>query len=72
MSEMSEPLDTCEESSNREWNQPKKMKFLTAECQIQQRSTRIKGAGDLKSTLTSKMEMWSLEFAQLVFCFALV
>ena len=32
----------------------------------------MKGVGDLKSTLTSDMEMQSLEFAQLVFGLALV
>jgi hypothetical protein len=30
-----------------------------------------KGVGDLKTALTSGMEMQSLEFAQLVFCLAL-
>ena len=35
-------------------------------------STKLKGVGDLKSTLTSDMEMQSLEFAQLVFGLALV
>ena len=29
------------------------------------------GVGDLKTALTSDMEMWSLEFAQLVSCLAL-
>lgn len=35
-------------------------------------STKLKGVGDLKSALTSDMEMLSLEFAQLVFSLALV
>ena len=60
-------------AANREWNQPKRTKFVAAGCQIcQQQSTRMKGVGDLKSTLTLDMEMRSLEFAQLVFGLALV
>ena len=35
-------------------------------------STKLKEVGYLKSTLTSDMEMQSLEFAQLVFSLALV
>ena len=35
-------------------------------------STKLNGVGDLKSILTSDMEMQSLEFAQLVFSLALV
>ena len=35
-------------------------------------STKLKGIGDLKSALTSDVEMQSLEFAQLVFGLALV
>jgi hypothetical protein len=35
-------------------------------------STKIKGLGDLKSALTSDMEVQSLEFAQLDFGLALV
>jgi hypothetical protein len=36
------------------------------------KSTKIKkGVGNLKTTLTSDMEMQSLEFAQLVSCLAL-
>ena len=35
-------------------------------------STKLKGAGDLKTALTSDIEMQSLEFAQLVFGLALV
>ena len=60
-------------AANREWNQPKRMKFVAAECQIcQQQSTRMKGVGDVKSALISDMETWSLKFVQLVFCLALV
>jgi hypothetical protein len=37
-------------AANWEWNQLKGTKFVTGECQIcQQQSTRMKGAGDLKS-----------------------
>ena len=35
-------------------------------------STKLEGCGDLKSILTSDMEMQSLEFAQMVFSLALV
>ena len=35
-------------------------------------STKLKGIGDLKSVLTSDMELQSLEFAQLVFGLVLV
>ena len=35
-------------------------------------STKMKGVGDLKSTLTSDIELQSLELAQLVFGLALV
>ena len=35
-------------------------------------STKMKGAGDLKSALTSDMEMQSLESAELAFGFVLV
>jgi hypothetical protein len=43
--------------ANREWNQLKRMKFVTAECQIcQQQSTRMKGARVLKTTLALNME----------------
>jgi hypothetical protein len=60
-------------AANREWNEPKRIKFVAAECQIcQQQSTRMKGVGDLKSTLTSDTGTRSLEFAQLVSCLALV
>ena len=57
----------------RKWNQPKRMKFVAAECQIcQQQSTRIGRDRDVKRALTSDMGMWSLKFAPLVFCLALV
>ena len=60
-------------AANREWNQPKRMKLVAAECQMcQQQSTGMKGVGDLKSALRLDVETVSLEFAQLVFCFALV
>ena len=48
-------------AANREWNQPKTKK-----------STKQKGVGGLKNISTSKMEVQSLEFAQLVFGLALV
>jgi len=48
----------------REWNQPKRKKFVAV-------NTDEKGAGDLKTALTSDMETQSLEFAQLVSCLAL-
>ena len=35
-------------------------------------STKLKGVGDLKSTLTSDMEIRSLKFAKLVLCLGLV
>jgi hypothetical protein len=51
----------------RKWNLPNRMKFVAAKCQIcQQQSIRMKGVGDMKRTVTSDMEMWSLEFGQLV------
>ena len=44
-------------ADNREWSQPKRTKFVVVECQIcQQQSTRMKGVGDLKSTLSLDME----------------
>jgi hypothetical protein len=58
MLEMPEPWNTCQG------------KLLTGngpspgERSLLQ-STKMKGVGDLKSTLTSDMEMQSLEFAQL-------
>jgi hypothetical protein len=50
-------------AANREWNQPRKKKFVTV-------NKDEKGVGDLK-TVISDMEMQSLEFAQLVSCLAL-
>jgi hypothetical protein len=46
--------------ANREQNPPKRRKCV--------QSTELKRVGDLKSPLTSAMDMQSLEFAQLVFC----
>jgi hypothetical protein len=50
-------------TANREWNQARR-KFVAF-------NKDEKGVGDLKTTLTSDMEMKSLEFAQLVPCLAL-
>jgi hypothetical protein len=47
-------------NANREWNQPRK-----EVCCSQQ---RWKGAGDVKTALTSDTEMLNLELAQLVSC----
>ena len=47
-------------AANREWNQPRRKKFVAV-------NKDEKGVGDLKTALTSAMEMQSLEFAQLVF-----
>jgi hypothetical protein len=52
------------EAPNREWNKPRRKKFFVI-------NKDEKGVGDLKTTLTSDMEMQSLEFAQLVPCLAL-
>jgi hypothetical protein len=51
-------------AANREWNQPRRKKFVAV-------NKDEKGAGDLKTTLTSDMEMLSLKFAQLISCLAL-
>jgi hypothetical protein len=48
---------------SREWNQLRRMKFVIG-------NKDKKGVADLKTALTSDMEMQSLEFAQLVFCLA--
>jgi hypothetical protein len=48
-------------AANREWNQSRRNMFVTV-------NKDEKGAGDLKTALTSDMEMQSLEFAQLVSC----
>ena len=54
------------QAANREWNQPTRMKFVSAERQICKQ--RMKGVGDLKASLTLDMEM----FDQLAFGLALV
>jgi hypothetical protein len=46
-------------AANREWNQPRRKQFVVV-------NKAEKGVGDLKTALTSAMEMKSLEFAQLV------
>ena len=46
-------------AANREWNQPRRKQFVAV-------NKDEKGVGDLKTALTSAMEMQSLEFAQLV------
>jgi hypothetical protein len=46
-------------AANREWNQPRRKMFVAV-------NKDEKGVGDLKTALTSAMEMQSLEFAQLV------
>ena len=51
-------------AANREWNQPRRKQFVIV-------NKDEKGVGNLKTALTSDMEMQSLEFAQLVFCLAL-
>ena len=51
-------------AANREWNQPRRKQFVVV-------NKAEKGVGDLKTALTSAMEMQSLEFAQLVSCLAL-
>ena len=51
-------------TANREWKQPRKKNFVAV-------NKDEKGIGDLKTTLTSDMEMQSLEFAQRVSCLAL-
>ena len=50
-------------AANREWNQPRRKQFVAV--------NKDEGVGDLKTALTSDMEMQSLEFAQLVSCLAL-
>jgi hypothetical protein len=52
------------ECCKQEWNQPRRKKFVAV-------NKDEKGVGDLKTTLTSDMEMQSLEFAQLISCLAL-
>jgi hypothetical protein len=52
---------SCRLSANREWNQLSRKTFVAV-------NKDQKGVGDLKITLTSDMEMQSLEFAQLISC----
>ena len=52
------------EAATKEWNQPKRWKCVS--------DTKAERSGNLKSILTSHMEMESLEFAQLVCSLALV
>jgi hypothetical protein len=51
-------------AANREWNRLRRKKPVAV-------NKDEKGVGDLKSALTSAMEMQSLEFAQLISCLAL-
>ena len=51
-------------TANREWNQPRRKKFVAV-------SKDKTGHGNLKTALTSDLEMQSLEFVQLVSCLAL-
>jgi hypothetical protein len=46
---------------NRQWNQPRRKKFVAI-------NKVEKGVGNLKTALTSDMEMQSLEFSQLFPC----
>jgi hypothetical protein len=50
--------------TNRECNQPRRKKFVAV-------NKDEKGVGNLKTDLTSDMEMHRLEFTQLVSCLAL-
>ena len=66
MLEMPESWDTCQgELLTGSGTSPRERSVL-------QSTKEVKGVGDLKSALTSDMEMQSLEFAQLVFGLALV
>ena len=51
-------------AANSEWKQPRKEIFVAV-------NKDEKGVGDLKTALTSDMDMQSLEFAELVSCLAL-
>jgi hypothetical protein len=51
-------------AASREWNQLMRKRFGAV-------NKAEKGVGDLKTALTSDMEMQNLEFAQLVSCLAL-
>jgi hypothetical protein len=56
--------DLLRKSANREWIQLRRKKFVAV-------NKDEKGVGDLKTALTSAIEMQSLECAQLVSCLAL-
>lgn len=64
MLEVLEPWDTYSGKLTTEWFEPKRKKCATV--------NKLKGDGDLKSTLTSRTEMQSLDFAQLIFSLILV
>ena len=51
-------------AANREWNQPRRKNFVAVKKDE-------KGVGNLKTALTTDMDMQRMEFAQLVFCLAL-
>jgi hypothetical protein len=51
-------------AANREGNQPRRKKFVAI-------NKDEKGSGDLKTVLTSDMEVQSLEFVQLISCLVL-
>jgi len=51
-------------AAKREWNHPRRNKSVVV-------NKDEEGVGDLKTALTSDMEMQSLEFVQLVFCLPL-
>jgi hypothetical protein len=51
-------------AANRKWNQLRGKKFVVV-------NKYEKGVGDLKTALTSAMDMYSLEFSQPVSCLAL-
>jgi hypothetical protein len=51
-------------AANREQNQPRRKKFVAI-------NKHEKGVGDLKTALTSDIEVVNLEYAQLVSCLAL-
>ena len=51
-------------AAKKEWKQPRRKKFVAI-------NKDEKGVGDLKTTLTSDMEIQSLDRVQLVSCLAL-
>ena len=51
-------------AANREWNQPRRKQFVAV-------NKDEKGVGDLKTVLTSDMEMQILDFVHLFSCIAL-